>query len=1112
MDRAKFVDLLRALCSPDNASRQKAETAYQQAKSGEPDGLTIGLLAVLGAEDVEESVRRYAAVLLRQMCERGAAKDFVFSRLADPRKLEVATELLRRFEQEAAPKLQRKIGEVISKLAEHVCDKEDPRGSLAPGGPNGWPMLLPLLFRMAAAGSPDAAEAALRVLGDLVATLQEDIVQAQAELSQILQAGLSHQSAKVKTASLLLVCHIVGEAEKKAWAPLLGTTGVLVQVMQQLAQAGEETLLQECIQAFIEVASVEPEFFKSQLSQTFEPATFMATVAKSRDNVSNGIRSLALEWLVSYLEKRTKWLAKNLKQFPPLVLESCLELLLDVGDTEDDLQTWAARMDGEEGDEDEDVLLHAGEEALDRVGEALPIEELGPMLFPLIGLYASQERWQAKHAALTVVRQTVEYIEEGHIDEMAKLLMQHLQHPHPRVRHAALHALGQLANDQSPTFQESWHQSVMPALLNMMDDSVDKVASMALSAFVSFGEDLDTSLMSGYAHGLMEKLVAKLQTSCHRGVQEESITCVAVVAGNIGKDFGRYYDSVMPMLKQLVMTATGEKQNRLRGKAFECMSLLGLAVGKEKFLPDAHQAIDAMLKTPLDADDVQREYIKEASERICQCLKRDFRLFVPALLPGLARTLRFEEVAETAQVPDEDADNYVKVTAKGGKLVQVHTQKFEEMKQSLSLLLTFCTEMEGAYFEFVEETAAVLLPLLSNEDEEFAAYCEQVRGIALQAWGLLIKVARAGEKERNSPPALASSLLSAGLRTTFAILDSHEDAEALAGVASGITQCVKNVGADVLESAEVAGIAEKMFAIIDQSMQRSRKYLAVKQKSGASANLPGDEEEDEEDWQEGEEEQLRRNCEEVLGAVMEVSAEHFQQCLPTCAEKMAAWLQTEQHRVLALYLACDILLHLKERAQSMWCVFMPQVFKSLSAGEKEDPDARTAAAYAVHMAAPFAAFDEAAPEAFRGLAKIVGGPKPKKRDHKGKRAMDNAVAALCILAKEKRGLCPPDIQAWPLAIARMPLRDDEDEARKLHGKIVDLVLAQDEALLGPGRANLGPLLGVFAEIYQQESICDKPTEEKILKIFQMMPKDMLQGLAGKFTEKQMKKIEKMLCG
>merc|ERR1719262_1860818 len=95
----------------------------------------------------------------------------------------------------------------------------------------------------------------------------------------------------------------------------------------------------------------------------------------------------------------------------------------------------------------------------------------------------------------------------------------------------------------------------------------------------------------------MEKLGSKLQQTAHRGVREEAITSIAVIAGVIEQDFAKYYDTVMPMLKQFVLTATGEKESRLRGKAFECMSLLGIAVGKERFFGDAREAMQAMYTT-----------------------------------------------------------------------------------------------------------------------------------------------------------------------------------------------------------------------------------------------------------------------------------------------------------------------------------------------------------------------------------------------------------------------------------------------------------------------------------------------------------------------------------
>lgn len=1105
----KFAELLKALLSSQNAERTQAETLYQQAKAGEPEQLVAGFLGVLGTEQLEEDIRRQAAVLLRQLVTRGSEKDFVWSRLSADSRAQVAAELLRRFEVESNAKLQKKVGEVVTRLAESACDADEQRGWISPAAA-GWPALLPLCFRMADAAqnaNPASCESAIRLVKELVSTLKDEIVAAQQALGSLLQNGFAHADPKVKVAAVLVVCEIVSCVEKKAWAPLVATTAVLSQILQQTAQAGLHEELQELLQAFVETAEVEPDFFKQQLASTMEPAKFMATVVKTREGVEDGVRNLALEWLVSYTEKKSKWLAKNLPALPALTLECCMELMLEIEDGEADLKAWAERMDDEEGEEDADELFHSGEQAIDRVVEAMTMESVGTTLFAVIGKYASSDVWQAKHAALAAVKQTVEYVEEAdHVSETAKLLLAHVDHPHPRVRYTALHALGQLANDQSPHFQEAWHQTVMPQLLAKMDDNVDRVAAMAMSSFVSFGEELDNALMQQYAPGFMQKLVGRLQTSTHRMVQEESITSIAVIAGVIEQDFCTYYDGMMPLLKKLVMHSNGDKQGRLRGKAFECMSLLGVAVGKEKFLPDAREAIGEMLKTTFEADDLQREYINEASERICKCLKADFAPFLPAMLPNLFKALTLEgtDVAPTGKDEDDD-DGSVTIQTGDGKLMKVQTSKFEEATQAVNLLYTFAYELEGAYYDWVQPTAKCLLPFL-EADNDMTVLCDEARGAAFQAWAALIKSARLGAVQRGQQPDMAKELLRTFMQKIVVVLDEEKDPETVREAADGICECVKSAGAGGLAGPELLQLVQKLFALIEESSQRTAEEDKEKKedKSGAPPELQ-DEEEDEDE--EDEEDACRYSCQEAVAAVMEVGPGEFLPLLPEVGTKMQQWLAAKRDRCLGLYLACNVLKHLKEASEPVWPICMPAVFAAL---DNKDPDMRIPAAWAIGLAAPFARFAEAAPAAFRGLAKNLGAKAPKKRDDQGKVASDNAVSAMLSLVQAKASLCPADVQPWQLIVSKLPLTQDEEEAKKVHKAVVQLVLSQDAGLLGPDGAHLGKILSAFAEIYKMEGPSDKETDEAISRIFQMIPQDKLRTLGASFSEKQMKKIERIL--
>merc|ERR1712183_1160331 len=92
-------------------------------------------------------------------------------------------------------------------------------------------------------------------------------------------------------------------------------------------------------------------------------------------------------------------------------------------------------------------------------------------------------------------------------------------------------------------------------------------------------------------------------------------------------------------------------------------------------------------------------------------------------------------------------------------------------------------------------------------------------------------------------------------------------------------------------------------------------------------------------------------------------------------------------------------------------------------------------------------------------------PAPKKRkDDKAKIALDNAVAAMLSLAVNHPAACPPE--TYKLIISKLPLKDDEEEAKKTHKQIADQILAQNAGLLGESSANLPDLLKFLAEIHK----------------------------------------------
>ena len=84
---------------------------------------------------------------------------------------------------------------------------------------------------------------------------------------------------------------------------------------------------------------------------------------------------------------------------------------------------------------------------------------------------------------------------------------------------------------------------------------------------------------------------------------------MASVADVAESDFAPFYDAFIPGLKDLLRLSGGKEYRMLRGKAMECVSLIGVAVGKEKFGADAKEVMELLIATQqgaeLDADDPQ---------------------------------------------------------------------------------------------------------------------------------------------------------------------------------------------------------------------------------------------------------------------------------------------------------------------------------------------------------------------------------------------------------------------------------------------------------------------------------------------------------------------------
>ena len=85
---------------------------------------------------------------------------------------------------------------------------------------------------------------------------------------------------------------------------------------------------------------------------------------------------------------------------------------------------------------------------------------------------------------------------------------------HPKVRYSAAQAIGQLAEDLKPKFQDEFSNDVIPIMLNGIQDKEERVASHWFACMTNFFEDYtDLTKIQEY----LEEIISAIEKQLNEG-------------------------------------------------------------------------------------------------------------------------------------------------------------------------------------------------------------------------------------------------------------------------------------------------------------------------------------------------------------------------------------------------------------------------------------------------------------------------------------------------------------------------------------------------------------------------------------------------------------------
>ncbi|XVE90185.1 hypothetical protein DITRI_Ditri20bG0058100 [Diplodiscus trichospermus] len=1048
-DPSHFETLISHLMSSSNEQRSQAESLCHLAKQTHPDLLSLAFSRVLSSSPRPE-LRALSAVLLRKILTPAADSSFLFPLLDETTRASIKSALLSTLQTEQSKTNVKKVCDTISELASSI---------VAIGG---WPELLPFLFQSVNSTNPNLQESALLIFSQLAQNIgetTETLIPHLNTLHSVFFRCLSNPlSCDVRiaalSASVSFIQCISNGKDRDTFQDLLP---LMMQTLTEALNSGLEATAQEALELLIELAGSEPRFLRRQI---MEVVGSMLQIAEA-ESLEEGTRHLAVEFVVTLAEARERapGMMRKLPQFIRRLFAVLMNLLVDI----EDEPVW---YNGESEDEDagETSNYGVGQECLDRLAISLGGNTVVPVASELFPVFLSAAEWQKRHAALIALAQIAEGCSKvmiKNLEQIVSMVLNSFQDAHPRVRWAAINAIGQLSTDLGPDLQTQYHHRVLPALAGAMDDFRNpRVQAHAASAVLNFSENCTPEILTPYLDGIVSKLLVLLQNG-KQMVQEGSLTALASVADSSQEQFQKYYDAVMPYLKAILVNANDKSSRMLRAKAMECISLVGMAVGKEKFRDDAKQVMEVLMSlqgSQMDSDDPTMSYMLQAWARLCKCLGQDFLPYMSVVMPPLLQSAQLKpDVSITSTDSDadiDDEDESIETITVGDKRIGIKTSVLEEKATACNMLCCYADELKEGFFPWIDQVATTLVPLLKFY------FHEEVRKAAVSAMPEMLRSAKLAVEKGQSQgrnQTYIKQLTDYIIPALVEALHKEPEVEICGSMLDSLNECIQISGV-FLDEGQVRCIVDEIKQVITASSAR-------KQERAERARAEDfDAEEGEMLKEENEqEEEVFGQVGDLLGTLIKTfkaSFLPFFQELTSYVTPMWGKDKTAEERRIAICIFDDIAEHCREAALKYYDTYLPFL---LEACNDENPDVRQAAVYGVGVCAEFggSVFKPLVREALSRLDAVIRHPSALHSDNV--MAYDNAVSALGKICQFHRDSIDA-AQIVPAWLSCLPIKGDLMEAKLVHDQLCSMVERSDQELLGPNNQYLPKIVAVFAEV------------------------------------------------
>lgn len=662
--------------------------------------------------------------------------------------------------------------------------------------------------------------AALKVLEQLSMALVQGAPELRVRAIQLYNAAMldssSSNATRVSAAKAAGTLAVATDRNASAVAQLAALAPAIIQLITHFSAAAAVEQLRSVLAVACDVAEAQPAFYKHVLPDMLRLMLSLADDSR----VKQSIRLQALEWVITFAESSPA-MARRLpdNQYLRHSLPVVLQLMLDCEDPQ-----WASREESETGDPRSGAT--AGGHAVSRLATSIGGRRFLPLLIKLNGPFLRHTDWRYRFAGMWALAMSLDSLPvETPASELRGItagVLQHITDEAPRVRYAAVHAVGMLAYYFKPETQLATTDIALPALQAALGDPVQRVAAHAAGSLVNFVAGFDgvneTQMpadLSNYVHGLLAALLGLLQRG-GRTAKEWSLSAISALAQLSEEQLAQYYDQLMPELLSVVTTtpealsSAGADLRDLRGRAVEAMATLASAAGRDKFMPDAQTVVAAFLDAAAasadDADDPLPGYLWPAWGRLAKVLGGEtLAPVLPRIIPAMLQCITVADdsvvivrgdaadaLRESWDDSDEDEDDvYQHHELEDGGIARVRTSALEDKGTAIHALSELAQFCGVSFAPLIEQVMPALHAVLAKG--EYGLY-DDVRGYAMECLTHMASTARKAV-EAAGPGASRAPLqaqLVASLSALLLALKDESNTSMAGSCLAAIRACIEN--------------------------------------------------------------------------------------------------------------------------------------------------------------------------------------------------------------------------------------------------------------------------------------------------------------------------------